>query len=277
MAAKRKNKHVNKYQKKDVKEDPWERALRQAEEEDEAAPAPPTYALQADCFCEGAALARKRRSSSKPVLDFDARDPSTFGFQARSGKSGRRARRPRRRCASTRRRPSTSRRRYWRRGCGTCASRPEGRRGRSSCASCRELKRFGATVRYVVALKGLNEREEAARLAGAVLYRRDEDTEEPVEAYEPSTKLEGLRVVDEHGEAVGVVWDVLDPNEGAALAAPLLELELEETRHCLVPLDPSCVEVYEEEVVLLNTALLDLAFDYAPPPPIIRGLLGSGE
>ena len=59
MAAKRKNKHVNKYQKKDVKEDPWERALRQAEEEDEAAPAPPTYALQADCFCEGAALARQ--------------------------------------------------------------------------------------------------------------------------------------------------------------------------------------------------------------------------
>ena len=64
MAAKRKNKHVNKYQKKDVKEDPWERALRQAEEEDEAAPAPPTYALHADCFCEGAALARKRRTSS---------------------------------------------------------------------------------------------------------------------------------------------------------------------------------------------------------------------
>ena len=28
MAAKRKNKHVNKYQKKDVKEDPWERAMR---------------------------------------------------------------------------------------------------------------------------------------------------------------------------------------------------------------------------------------------------------
>ena len=89
-------------------------------------------------------------------------------------------------------------------------------------ASCRELKRFGATVRYVVALKGLRDREEAARLAGAVLYRRDEDNEEPVEAYEPSTKLEGLSVVDEHGEAVGVVWDVLDPNEGAALAAPLL-------------------------------------------------------
>ena len=139
-------------------------------------------------------------------------------------------------------------------------------------------KRFGATVRYVLSLKGLNEREEAARLAGAVLYRRDEDTEEPVEAYEPSTKLEGLRVVDEHGGSLGVVWDVLDPNEGAALAAPLLELELEETRHCLVPLDPSCVEVYEgEEVVLLNRALLDLAFDYAPPPPIIRGLLEGGE
>ena len=144
-------------------------------------------------------------------------------------------------------------------------------------ASCRELKRFGATVRYVVALKGLRDREEAARLAGAVLYRRDEDNEETVEAYEPSTKLEGLSVVDEHGEAVGVVWDVLDPNEGAALAAPLLELELAETRHCLVPLDPSCVEVYAGEVVLLNRALLDLAFDYAPPPPIIRGLLGSGE
>ena len=143
--------------------------------------------------------------------------------------------------------------------------------------SCRELKRFGATVRYVVALKGLNEREEAARLAGAVLYRRDEDREATVEAYEPSTKLEGLRVVDEHGGSLGVVWDVLDPNEGAALAAPLLELELEETRHCLVPLDPTCVEVYEEEVVLLNTGLLDLAFDYAPPPPVIRGLLGSGE
>ena len=81
MAAKRKNKHVNKYQKKDVKEDPWERAMRRAEEQQEEEAAPPTYALQADCFCEGAALARKRRASTKPVLDFDARDPSTFGFQ----------------------------------------------------------------------------------------------------------------------------------------------------------------------------------------------------
>ena len=274
MAAKRKNKHVNKYQKKDVKEDPWERALRQAEEEDEA-PAPPTYALQADCFCEGAALARKRRSSTKPVLDFDARDPSTFGFQELGRVVGAHGVRGSLRVDA----PSAvdveaallaEGLRYLR-----LASRRTPRP--VVVRSCRELKRFGATVRYVVALKGLNEREEAARLAGAVLYRRDEDSEEPVEAYEPSTKLEGLRVVDEHGEAVGVVWDVLDPNEGAALAAPLLELELEETRHCLVPLDPTCVEVYEEEVVLLNTALLDLAFDYAPPPPVIRGLLASGE
>ena len=274
MAAKRKNKHVNKYQKKDVKEDPWERALRQAEEEDEE-PAPPTYALQADCFCEGAALARKRRTSSRPVLDFDARDPSTFGFQELGRVVGAHGVRGALRVDA----PSAvdveaallaEGLRYLR-----LASRRTPRP--VVVRSCRELKRFGATVRYVVALKGLNEREEAARLAGAVLYRRDEDSEEPVEAYEPSTKLEGLRVVDAHGGAVGVVWDVLDPNEGAALAAPLLELELEETRHCLVPLDPTCVEVYEGEVVLLNTGLLDLAFDYAPPPPVIRGLLGSGE
>ena len=274
MAAKRKNKHVNKYQKKDVKEDPWERALRQAEEEDEA-PAPPTYALQADCFCEGAALARKRRTSSRPVLDFDARDPSTFGFQELGQVVGAHGVRGALRVDA----PSAidveaallaEGLRYLR-----LASRRTPRP--VVVASCRELKRFGATVRYVVALKGLRDREEAARLAGAVLYRRDEDAEEPVEAYEPSTKLEGLSVVDEHGEAVGVVWDVLDPNEGAALAAPLLELELEETRHCLVPLDPTCVEVYEGEVVLLNRALLDLAFDYAPPPPIIRGLLEGGE
>jgi len=265
MAAKRKNKHVNKYQKQDVKEDPWERAMRRAEEQEEEAHAPPTYALQADCFCEGAALARKRRTSSRPVLDFDARDPSTFGFQELGKVVGAHGVRGSLRVDA----PSAvdvelalSRR----------TPRPV------VVASCRELKRFGATVRYVVALKGLNEREEAARLAGAVLYRRDEDTEkDTVEAYEPSTKLEGLSVVDEHGEALGVVWDVLDPNEGAALAAPLLELELEETRHCLVPLDPTCVEVYEEEVVLLNTGLLDLAFDYAPPPPVIRGLLASGE
>ena len=276
MAAKRKNKHVNKYQKKDVKEDPWERALRQAEEEDEAAPAPPTYALQADCFCEGAALARKRRSSTKPVLDFDARDPSTFGFQelgrvvgAHGVRGSLRVDAPS--AVDVEMALSAAGLRYLR-----LASRRTPRQ--VVVASCRELKRFGATVRYVLSLKGLNEREEAARLAGAVLYRRDEDTEETVvEAYEPSTKLEGLSVVDAHGEAVGVVWDVLDPNEGAALAAPLLELELEETRHCLVPLDPTCVEVYEEEVVLLNKALLDLAFDYAPPPPVIRGLLGSGE
>ena len=277
MAAKRKNKHVNKYPKKDVKEDPWERALRQAEEqEEEAAPAPPTYALQADCFCEGAALARKRRTSSRPVLDFDARDPSTFGFQELGKIVGAHGVRGALRVDA----PSAvdveaallaEGLRYLR-----LASRRTPRP--VVVASCRELKRFGATVRYVVALKGLNEREEAARLAGAVLYRRDEDdADESVELYEPSTKLEGLSVVDAHGEAVGVVWDVLDPNEGAALAAPLLELELEETRHCLVPLDPSCVEVYEGEVVLLNRALLDLAFDYAPPPPIIRGLLGSGE
>ena len=277
MAAKRKNKHVNKYQKKDVKEDPWERAMRRAEaQEDEAAPAPPTYALQADCFCEGAALARKRRSSTKPVLDFDARDPSTFGFRELGKVVGAHGVRGALRVDA----PSAvdveaallaEGLRYLR-----LASRRTPRP--VVVESCRELKRFGATVRYVVALKGLRDREEAARLAGAVLYRRDEDdADESVGLYEPSTKLEGLRVVDEHGEALGVVWDVLDPNEGAALAAPLLELELEETRHCLVPLDPTCVEVYEEEVVLLNKALLDLAFDYAPPPPIIRGLLGSGD
>ena len=250
--------------------------MRRAEaREDEAAPAPPTYALQADCFCEGAALARKRRTSSRPVLDFDARDPSTFGFQELGQVVGAHGVRGALRVDA----PSAvdveaallaEGLRYLR-----LASRRTPRP--VVVASCRELKRFGATVRYVVALKGLRDREEAARLAGAVLYRRDEDAEATVEAYEPSTRLEGLSVVDEHGEAVGVVWDVLDPNEGAALAAPLLELELEETRHCLVPLDPSCVEVYEGEVVLLNRALLDLAFDYAPPPPIIRGLLGSGE
>ena len=274
MAAKRKNKHVNKYQKKDVKEDPWERALRQAEEEDEA-PAPPAYALQADCFCEGAALARKRRSSTKPVLDFDARDPSTFGFRELGRVVGAHGVRGALRVDA----PSAVDVEMALAAAGLRYLRLASRRTPRPVVvrSCRELKRFGATVRYVVALKGLNEREEAARLAGAVLYRRDEDTEATVEAYEPSTKLEGLRVVDEHGEAVGVVWDVLDPNEGAALAAPLLEVELAETRHCLVPLDPTCVEVYEEEVVLLNTALLDLAFDYAPPPPVIRGLLASGE
>ena len=275
MAAKRKNKHVNKYQKDEVKEDPWERALRQAEEEDEA-PAPPAYALQADCFCEGAALARKRRSSTKPVLDFDARDPSTFGFQELGKVVGAHGVRGSLRVDA----PSAVDVEMALAAAGLRYLRLASRRTPRPVVvrSCRELKRFGATVRYVVALKGLNEREEAARLAGAVLYRRDEDdADESVELYEPSTKLEGLRVVDEHGEAVGVVWDVLDPNEGAALAAPLLELELEETRHCLVPLDPTCVEVYEEEVVLLNTALLDLAFDYAPPPPVIRGLLASGE
>ena len=274
MAAKRKNKHVNKYQKDEVKEDPWERALRQAEEEDEA-PAPPAYALQADCFCEGAALARKRRSSTKPVLDFDARDPSTFGFQELGKVVGAHGVRGSLRVDA----PSAVDVEMALAAAGLRYLRLASRRTPRPVVvrSCRELKRFGATVRYVVALKGLNEREEAARLAGAVLYRRDEDTEEPVEAYEPSTKLEGLSVVDEHGGSLGVVWDVLDPNEGAALAAPLLEVELAETRHCLVPLDPTCVEVYEEEVVLLNTALLDLAFDYAPPPPVIRGLLGSGD
>ena len=276
MAAKRKNKHVNKYQKKDVKEDPWERAMRRAEaREDEAAPAPPTYALHADCFCEGAALARKRRTSSRPVLDFDARDPSTFGFQELGKVVGAHGVRGSLRVDA----PSAVDVEMALAAAGLRYLRLASRRTPRPVVvrSCRELKRFGATVRYVVALKGLNEREEAARLAGAVLYRRDEDNEETVEAYEPSTKLEGLRVVDEHGEAVGVVWDVLDPNEGAALAAPLLEVELAETRHCLVPLDPTCVEVYEEEVVLLNTALLDLAFDYAPPPPVIRGLLEGGE
>ena len=275
MAAKRKNKHVNKYQKQDVKEDPWERAMRRAEEQEEEV-APPTYALQADCFCEGAALARKRRSSTKPVLDFDARDPSTFGFQELGKVVGAHGVRGSLRVDA----PSAVDVEMALSAAGLRYLRLASRRTPRPVvvASCRELKRFGATVRYVVALKGLNEREEAARLAGAVLYRRDEDTEATVEAYEPSTKLEGLSVVDEHGGSVGVVWDVLDPNEGAALAAPLLELELEETRHCLVPLDPTCVEVYEGEVVLLNTALLDLAFDYAPPPPVIRGLLeGGGE
>ena len=275
MAAKRKNKHVNKYQKKDVKEDPWERAMREAEAQEEEVHAPPTYALQADCFCEGAALARKRRTSSRPVLDFDARDPSTFGFQELGRVVGAHGVRGSLRVDA----PSAVDVEMALSAAGLRYLRLASRRTPRPVvvASCRELKRFGATVRYVVALKGLRDREEAARLAGAVLYRRDEDTEATVEAYEPSTKLEGLSVVDAHGEAVGVVWDVLDPNEGAALAAPLLELELAETRHCLVPLDPTCVEVYEEEVVLLNKGLLDLAFDYAPPPPVIRGLLGSGE
>ena len=58
-------------------------------------------------------------------------------------------------------------------------------------ASCRELKRFGATVRYVVALKGLRDREEAARLAGAVLYRRDEDTKRPWRPTSPRRSSRG--------------------------------------------------------------------------------------
>jgi len=130
----------------------------------------------------------------------------------------------------------------------------------------------------VLSLKGLNVRDEASRLGGAVLYRREEDdAEDAVEAYEPSTRLAGLPVLDESGIELGVVWDVLDPNEGAPLAAPLLELELNATRHCLVPLDPSCVGVEDDAVVLRNVALLDLAFTYSPPPVVIRGLLESGE
>ena len=122
-----KNKHVNKYQKKDVKEHPWERGLRQAEEEDEVAPAPPTYALQADCFCEGAALARKRCSSTKPVLTLMGPVDVRFRELGRRWKHGVRGslRVDAPSAVDVEMALSAA-------GCGTRASLRDGRRGRSS-------------------------------------------------------------------------------------------------------------------------------------------------
>lgn len=278
MAAKRRKKggHVNKYAKADTGLDPWDEALKQAEDQEAAKDAPPVYTLQADCFAAGAKRAKGRTATQSPVLDFDARDPATFGFRELGKVVGAHGVRGSLRldapsAADVEASLVTPGLRYLR-----LASRRTPRP--VVVESCRELKRFGATVRYVLSLKGLNVRDEASRLGGAVLYRREEDdAEDAVEAYEPSTRLAGLPVLDESGIELGVVWDVLDPNEGAPLAAPLLELELNATRHCLVPLDPSCVGVEDDAVVLRNVALLDLAFTYSPPPVVIRGLLESGE
>ena len=78
-------------------------------------------------------------------------------------------------------------------------------------------------------------------------------------------------------QVLGTVFDVLDPHEspGAGLAAPLLEIALDETRHVLVPLAPECVpEVGAERVVVdAPPGLLELSFAYEPPAPVIKGLL----
>ena len=76
---------------------------------------------------------------------------------------------------------------------------------------------------------------------------------------------------------MGAVFDVLDPNEGQRLAHALLEIELaaDPSLHCLVPLAPECLPDVGADVVTLAAppGLLDLAFKYEPPPPIIKGLL----
>ena len=100
--------------------------------------------------------------------------------------------------------------------------------------------------------------------------------------YAPSKKLEGLEVVDATtGDVIGTVFDVLDPHEspGAGLAAPLLEVALDEKHHFLVPLAPECVpEVGDENVVVdAPPGLLDLAFVYEPPSRPVKGLLAAPE
>ena len=126
-----------------------------------------------------------------------------------------------------------------------------------------------------MALKGLNEREEAARLAGAVLYRRDEDSEEPVEAYEPSTKLEGLRSSTSMGKrwaSSGTCW-----TRTRARRSPLAVGARAERRGTASCPGPDLRRGLRRSASSSQYALLDLAFDYAPPPPVIRGLLASGE
>ena len=290
MGARRRGKgsHVNKYRKTaEGAEDPWAAAVARAERSEAAAAnatAAPSYALRATCFAEGAALARARpKTGAAPgaVLDFDARDPSTFGFAELGTVVGAHGVRGGLRVDCYE-------------GDGAALLSPGLRHLRLASrrsprpvvvAAARELKRLGAKTRFVVELAGLRAREEAAALRGATLYARDVDAAferggPPPEddAYAPSKRLLGLRCVDATtGDDVGAVFDVLDPNEGQRLAHSLLEIELaaDPSLHCLVPLAPECLPDVGADVVTLAAppGLLDLAFKYEPPPPIIKGLL----
>ncbi|KAH8073580.1 UTP-glucose-1-phosphate uridylyltransferase [Aureococcus anophagefferens] len=283
MGARRRGKgsHVNKYRKAaEDAEDPWAAAVAGRARRG----ATPTAARElrcAACFAEGAALARARpKSGAAPgaVLDFDARDPSTFGFAELGTVVGADGVRGGLRVDCYE-------------GDGAALLSPGLRHLRLASrrsprpvvvAAARELKRLGAKT-IVVELAGLT--REAAALRGATLYARDVDAAferggPPPEddAYAPSKRLLGLRCVDaETGNDVGAVFDVLDPNEGQRLAHSLLEIELaaDPTLHCLVPLAPECLPDVGADVVTVAAppGLLDLAFKYEPPPPIIKGLL----
>ena len=269
--------------------DPWAQAVEAAardREERENATAAPTYALKARCFAVGAEEARSspRRAGRVPdaVLDFDARDPSTFGFREMGTVVGAHGVRGGLRvdafagdedallAPGLRHLRLASRR----------SPRPVVVR------HARVLKTLGAKTRYVVDVEGLTDRFEAAALRGAVLYARDVDLdvddypEGYDDAYAPSSRLLGLKCVDANtGAPVGVVVDVLDPNDGHAVdrAPALLELELDDdpTYHCLVPLAPECLPDVGADAISIDApqGLLDLAFKYVPPPPVIKGLL----
>ena len=273
MAAKRKNKHVNKYQKDEVKEDPG--SVRCARRRRRTRPrrrrprtrCRPTASAKAPRWRGSAAL---RRS----VLDFDARDPSTFGFQELGRVVGAHGVRGALRVDA----PSAVdvEAALLAEGLRHLRLAPEGaaagRRGELSRAEA--LRGYGAICH--VALKGLNEREEAARLAGAVLYRgatRDAEESVGLRALDEARGVErGRRAWGSGGRRLGTCWtrtrarrsprrcwSSSSKRRGTA-SCPWTRAASRSTRAARRPPD---------------TALLDLAFDYAPPPRRSSG--GSRE
>ena len=111
-----KGQHTNKYAKvKDEALDPWDAALERAAADRKPKNPPKAYALKLKCFEKGANEARKRPAAPRAVLDFDARDPTTFGFDATRPGGTQSARRLRN--ASRGLRGGSRRRRGARRGC----------------------------------------------------------------------------------------------------------------------------------------------------------------
>jgi len=163
--------------------------------------------------------------------------------------------------------------------------------------AARKLRRLGAKTRYVVWLRGVASRDAALGLVGAELFvRRDDDAVESddedlalLDEVSALDELEDARAYagDLGGDFLGTVFDVLDPTPESGLAQPLIELELpfdgergdngDRRRHCYVPLGEPLVREYDPNThslaLDLPPGLLDLAFVYEPPPPVIRGLL----
>ncbi|KAJ8603838.1 hypothetical protein CTAYLR_000278 [Chrysophaeum taylorii] len=270
--------HASKYAGKKVT-DPWTATVARAENSTTPVPASSVQ----DVFRSGRSYSRRHPFSlSYDITQMDGRDPATFGFVNIGTVVGAHGVRGMLRVDA----PSDPANEFRLCEPGLRHLRLATRRSPRPVVmeGGRRLKCLGAKTRFVVELGGLDDRDVASSLAGSQLYvREDQDRPQPVfEDGAVADEFFDAHVVDlETDDVVGTVFDVLDPTDEAraGLAHPLLELDLHKVpdHHCYVPLAPPIVEAFDPDLGVIYirppAGLLDITFEYVPPPDIIRGFL----